>query len=205
MTHQHTSPKKGDKIYWAITPLTADDAFRSINQTLLADGIAFLPHVERNEKGQIIRLFGNIIRFDKTKNPPTNDLLASKMVPQEELGLWLEVKNIHLGNTGITLTMPPLGFWYDPKTGFHSDMITEEFPEALRKTIETELPTAVADQLVEANRAKIRQFKASLEKSKPAAAFTLLDTENKPVSLSDYKGKVVYLEFLGSLVWRVHG
>lgn len=35
-------------------------------------------------------------------------------------------------------------------------------------------------------------------KGKPAPAFTLLDRDNKPVSVSDFRGKVVYLDFWGT-------
>ena len=46
----------------------------------------------------------------------------------------------------------------------------------------------------------LRENLLALEKlkGKPAPAFTLLDKNRKPVSLSDFRGKVVYLDFWGS-------
>jgi thiol-disulfide isomerase/thioredoxin len=40
--------------------------------------------------------------------------------------------------------------------------------------------------------------KQNLSPGRPAPAFTLLDNTGKPVSLSDFKGKVVYLDFWGT-------
>lgn len=46
----------------------------------------------------------------------------------------------------------------------------------------------------------LREDLVALEKLKgnPAPAFTLLDKDKKPVSLSDFRGKVVYLDFWGT-------
>ncbi len=187
--------KRDNMVYWAISPFTSDSTLLQINNALRSYGIGFKPHVERDEQGLIIRFWGNIIAYDKARVQPSDQLLMSRLIPLEEREQWPVAINIDLGNTGFKLILPPVGFWYDPKTGLHSDMITDNFPASIRQQIEQECPEKIADSLLAENKRRKLNFKNTIQIGSPAPEFTLPDTAGRSVQLADYRGKIVYLDF----------
>lgn len=197
-TEQPTSPyvvKQGDAVYWAITPGMDSVKLNTLSQTLLDHGIFFRPVVYRDEDDQPTGLFGNMIVFDKSRIKPTDTLLSNRLILPNERQNWIASQSINVGHTKATLRMPPLGFWYDPKLGLHSDVVGENFPKSLRDLVEKEFPETAAAQLADQNAERIRSFKAAFAKGKPAIDFTLPDSAGRKIRLSDYRGKVVYLDF----------
>lgn len=187
--------EQGDAIYWAITPAMDSTAINTLSQTLLDRGIFFKPVIDRDEQRQIRQLWGNMIVFNKTQTNLTDTLLSNRLIRPNERQKWIASQSIDVGNTKATLRIPPLGFWYDPKSGLHSDVVGANFPKLLRDLIEKEFPSTAAAELTRQNAERIENFKVALAKGKPASPFTLPDSTGKQISLSDYKGKVVYLDF----------
>ncbi len=197
-SEQATSPyvvKQGDAIYWAITPIMDSTALRTLSQTLLDHSIFFKPVVTRDEEDQIAQVRGNMIVFDKSRTKLTDTLLSNGLILPNERQNWIASQSIDVGNTKATLRIPPLGFWYDPKSGLHSDVVGENIPKSLRDLLEKEFPKIASTELAKQNIERIRNFKATLAKGKPAFEFTLSDSAGKQIRLSDFKGKVVYLDF----------
>lgn len=193
-----TSPyvvKQSDAVYWAITPIMDSITLRTMSQTLLDHSIFFKPVITRDEEDQISQLRGNMIVFDKSRTKLTDTLLANRLIRPNERQNWIASQSIDVGNTKATLRIPPLGFWYDPKSGLHSDVVSENFPKSLRDLLAKEFPERASAELAKQNAERIRNFKATLANGKPAFEFTLSDSAGKQIRLSDYKGKVVYLDF----------
>lgn len=197
-TGQVTSPyvvKQDSTVYWAVTPAMDSVALDAMNQTLLENGIFFNPFVDRDEQGQPVRIYGNLLAFDKKLMKPTDTLLANRLILPDQQKRLLAWQSIDVGHTKATLRIPPLGFWYNPKTGLHSDTVGENFPASLQTQVEHDFPVSAAAALEKENTQRIQAFKNALAEGKPAFGFTLPDSSGRQISLSDYKGKVVYLDF----------
>ena len=197
-SEQATSPyvvKQGDAIYWAITPTMDSIALSTLSNTLLDHSIFFKPIINRNQEGQPVRLFGNMIVFDKNRIKLTDTLLSNGLILPTDQKRLIASQSVDVGHTKATLRIPPLGFWYDPKSGLHSDVVGENIPKSLRDLLEKEFPERASAELAKQNTERIRNFKATLAKGKPAFGFTLSDSAGKQIRLSDFKGKVVYLDF----------
>ena len=195
---QLTSPyvvQQGEAVYWTLLPTMDSNKINSLSQTLLEYNIFFKPVIDRDDKKQITEVWGNMIVFDKSRTKRTDTLLSNRLILPNERANWLASQSISVGHTKATLRIPPLGFWYDPKSGLHSDVIGENFPKSLRDRVEKEFPATASAVLANENAKRIKNFKSVLAKGKPAFAFTLPDSTGKQISLSDYKGKVIYLDF----------
>lgn len=101
---------QGSAVYWAITPTMDSTALNSLSRTLLEHNIFFKPVVERDQNGQLTKLFGNIIVFDKTRTQLTDTLLSNHLILPKERQRWLASQSISVGHTKATLRLPPLGF-----------------------------------------------------------------------------------------------
>ena len=190
--------KRGKTIYWAVTPAMDSAALNALSQTLLREGVFFKPVIVRDPDKQPVELWGNVIVFDMSRTKPTDTLLSNGLILPEQQKKWLASQSINVGHTRATLRIPPLGFWYEPTSGLHSDEVGENFPKSLRDRVQNEFPATAVIALAEHNKKQINDFKTALAKGKPAFPFTLPDSTGKSISLSDYKGKVVYLDFWAS-------
>ena len=190
--------KQGDALYWAVTPAMDSAAINVLSQSLLKEGIFFKPEVDRDERNQPVQIRGNLIVFDKNRIELTDTLLSNRLIMPDQQKRLLASHSIDVGHTKATLRIPPLGFWYDPKTGLHSDMVGDNFPQSLRDLVDKDFPEAAYAALEKENAKRISDFKSAIAKGQPAFAFTLPDLTGKRVSLSDFKGKVVYLDFWAS-------
>ena len=187
--------RQGQTVFWAIAPTMDSATLATLSATLAEYGVGFKPVVERNAEGQLTRLYGNVVAFGPNQSKPADTLLANRIAFPNDQRDWPTIKTIDAGHTPIPLVLLPLGFWYDPASGVHSGAIDETFPQSLRIAINRICPATLADRLFEENRKRLRQFKMSLTKGKPAFAFSLPGVDGKRIRLSDYKGKVVYLDF----------
>ncbi|GAB4049089.1 TlpA family protein disulfide reductase [Spirosoma litoris] len=195
---QVTSPyvvKQDSVIYWVVTPAMDSLTFHILSQALLDHSIFFKPDVDRDEQGRLTKLSGNILAFDKKRIKLNDTLLSNRLILPKQRQQWLASQSISVGHTKATLHIPPLGFWYDPLSGLHSDIVGENFPKSLREQVEKEFPSTAVAELEEQNKRLIKNFKAALSKGKPAFDFSLPDSTGKQIRLSDYRGKVIYLDF----------
>ena len=120
MTDKAKSPylvEQNEKVYWIVTPTMTDSAWQQLSRDLWKHYISFNPKILRNRAGQLIRMEGSVSK-------PNRLNIASDA--------------ISVGNKKLPTILPPLGFWYDPETGFHSGMVTSDFPDLLRKTARRE-------------------------------------------------------------------
>ena len=76
--------------------------------------------------------------------------------------------------------------------------VGESFPQSLRDLVDKDFPETAYTALEKENAKRISDFKSAVAKGKPAFQFTLPDSAGKQISLSDFKGKVVYLDFWAS-------
>ena len=190
--------KQGDALFWAVTPAMDSADINVLSQSLLKEGIFFKPEVDRDERNQPVQIRGNLIAFDKSKIKLTDTILSNRLVMPDQQKRLLAFHSIDVGHTEATLRIPPLGFWYDPKTGLHSDIVGDNFPQSLRDLVDKDFPETAYIALESENVKRISDFKSAIAKGKPAFDFTLPDAVGKPISLSDFKGKVVYLDFWAS-------
>ena len=187
--------KQGETIYWAITPVMDSNAVNLLSHTLRQNGIFFKPFIDRDEQGAPVRIYGNLLVWDSSRIKPTDTLIANRLLMPDQMKNFLATQSIDVGHTRATLRIPPLGFWYDPKTGLHNDVVGENFPKLLRERVEKDFPATASAELEKDNAQRINKLKTALANGKPAFGFTLPDSSGRQISLSDYKGNVIYLDF----------
>ncbi len=112
---------RGKQVYWVVTPSMADSSLAQLSKALRLHNIEFAPAVVRSVAGQLMRMQGTTALL----KPP---------------GSFPETHGIAVGDRFRPGVIPAVGYWFDPQTGFHSDLVTSDFPRQLQQTAETESP-----------------------------------------------------------------
>lgn len=191
--------KEDETLYWIVTPSMTDETLNKLSLTLRSQHIAFKPAIVRSKNSRLLRLEANLFSYSGSSYPESilhEQAFTKSVLKKNNID---NHKFVSAGNGLKPSVLPALGFWYDPETGFHSDVVTNDFPKALQKQADSEaMPPIFLDRITKEDLKRLHAFE---ERDRPGVTrmklkgFTLHPTKALP---EEYKNKT-----FGELLERI--
>lgn len=130
--------KDGETIYWIVTPSMTETKLNKLSQALRSQHILFKPNAVHSKSGHLLRLEADLFKYSGSTYPASvlhEQAFTEAVLKKHNI---LHHEFISAGNSAKPSLLPALGFWYEPETGFHSDLVTNDFPKALQRQADKE-------------------------------------------------------------------
>ena len=193
--------KDGETIYWIVTPSMTDKTLTELHKTLQGYHIVFKPDIVRGKNGGLLRLEANLFSYTGSSYPEsilheqafTKSVLKKNNIDNHQF--------VSAGNGMKPSLLPALGFWYDPETGFHSDVVTDDFPKVLQKQADSEaIPPIFLDHITKEDLKRVQDFDQRNEDK--VASIQLIDIASQQSKTLPEKYATMSLEELINIVSR---